>query len=134
MSTLPVVVGTRTPPAVSHGGSGAKVEITTSSVLTYKVLFPSISTFETPPRVVAGEPEGLQQCFELQKDRIFAAPKDVGQDRAGVVIDGMPEPAGVAFVPDKRPHLIHLRLRFPRALQVPGHLGGVQRAQQSGYR
>src|SRR3954447_10283834 len=43
----------------------------------------------------------------------------------------MPEPAGVALVPDKRPHLIHLCLRFARALHVPGHLGGVQRAQYS---
>src|SRR2546427_4218564 len=40
----------------------------------------------------------------------------------------MPEPAWVAFVPDKRPHLIHLRCA--RALQVPGHLVWVQRAQQ----
>src|SRR5262249_35651351 len=38
----------------------------------------------------------------------------------------------VAFVPDKRPHLIHLRLCFPSALQVPGHLGRIQRAQHSG--
>src|SRR2546425_10506597 len=83
-------------------------------------------------RVVAGQPEGLKQCFKLQKDLVFAAPKDVGQDLACVVIDGMPEPAWIAFVPDKRPHLIHLR--FTSALQVPGHLGGVQRAQQSGYR
>jgi predicted ATPase len=45
-----------------------------------------------------------------------------------LVIDGMPEPTRVAFVPDKRPHLIQLRLRFPSALQVPGHFVGVQRA------
>src|SRR6266567_7445157 len=69
--------------------------------------------------VVAGQPEGLEQCFELQKDLVFAAPKDVGQDLACVVIDGMPEPAWIAFVPDKRPHFIHLRLRFTSALQVP---------------
>src|SRR5215471_14186745 len=81
--------------------------------------------------IIAAQPEGLQQRFEPQKDLIFAAPKDVGQDLAGVVIDGMPEPAWVALVPDKRPHLIHLRLRFPSALQVPSHLGGVQRAQYS---
>src|SRR5215813_12415151 len=62
---------------------------------------------------VAGQPEGLQQRFELQKDLVFAAPKDRGQNLASVVIDGMPEPTRVAFVPDKRPHLIHLRLRFP---------------------
>ena len=82
--------------------------------------------------VVAGQPEGLEQRFELQKDLVCAATKDVGQDLAGVVIDGMAEPAGVAFVPDKRPHLIHLRLRFTRALHVPGHLSRVQRAQQHG--
>src|SRR5262249_49391573 len=46
--------------------------------------------------------------------------------------DGMPEPAGVAFVPDKRPHPTHLRPCFTCALHVPGHLGGIQRAQQSG--
>src|SRR4029450_3409428 len=80
--------------------------------------------------IIAAQPEGLQQRFESHKDLIFAAPKDVGQDLASVVIDGMPEPARVAFVADKRPHLIHLRLRFPRALQVPGHRGGVQCAQQ----
>src|SRR5262249_11578884 len=83
-------------------------------------------------RVVAGQSEGLEQRFEPQKDVVFAATKDIGQDLASVVIDGMPEPARVAFVPDKRPHLIHLRLRFPSALHVPGHLGGVQCAQQSG--
>src|SRR5262249_895169 len=82
--------------------------------------------------IIAGQPEGLQQRFEPQKHLVLAAPKDVGQDLAGVVIDGMPEPARVAFVPDKRPHLIHLRLRFPSALQVPGHLGRIQCAQHSG--
>src|SRR5215475_11094254 len=82
--------------------------------------------------IIAGEPKGLQQRFEPQKYLVLAAPKDVGQDLAGVVIDGVPEPARVAFVPDKRPHLIHLRLRFPSALQVPGHLGRIQCAQQSG--
>ena len=51
--------------------------------------------------VVAGEPEGLTQRFELQKDLILAATTDVGQDLAGVVIDGMPQPAWVAFVADK---------------------------------
>src|SRR5215510_771494 len=83
-------------------------------------------------RVVAGQSEGLEQRFELQKDLVFAATKDIGQDLARVVIDGMPEPAGVAFVPDKRPHFIHLRLCFPSALHVPGHLSRVQRAQQRG--
>jgi hypothetical protein len=51
--------------------------------------------------VAAGEPAGLQQCLELHKDLVFAATKDVGQDLACMVIDDMPEPAWVAFVPDK---------------------------------
>src|SRR5215813_6757728 len=82
--------------------------------------------------IIAPDPKRLQQRFEPQKHVVFAATKDVGQDLAGVVIDGMPEPARVAFVADKRPHLIHLRLRFPSALQIPGHLSGVQCAQHSG--
>ena len=49
--------------------------------------------------VGAGEAAGLQQRFELQKDLIFAATKDTGQDLAGVVIDGMPEPTGVSLCP-----------------------------------
>src|SRR4029453_9543265 len=52
--------------------------------------------------IIAGQPKGLQQRFEPQKHLVLAAPKDVGQDLAGVVIDGVPEPARVAFVPDKR--------------------------------
>jgi len=43
--------------------------------------------------VVAGQPEGLEQRFELQKDLVCAATKDVGQDLSCVVIDGMPQPA-----------------------------------------
>src|SRR6266498_748073 len=77
--------------------------------------------------VVAGQPEGFEQRFELQKDLICAATKDVSQDLARAVIDGMPEPTWVAFVPDKRPHLIHLRLRFASALHAPGSRGWVQR-------
>ena len=74
--------------------------------------------FVRPPmiRIKAREPERLQQPFELQKDVVFAAAKDVGSDLACVVINGMPQPARVACVPDKRPHLIHLRLRFPSTL------------------
>lgn len=82
--------------------------------------------------VVAGEPEGLEQRFKLHQDVIFAATEDVGQDLAGVMIDGMPQPARVVFAPDKRSHLIHLCLRFTRTLHVPGDLGRVQRAQHRG--
>src|SRR5262249_23219339 len=38
--------------------------------------------------VAAGQPKRLEQCFELQKDLVFAATKDVGQDFTSVVIDG----------------------------------------------
>ena len=76
------------------------------------------------------EPKGLQQRLELEKDGILATTKDIRQDRSRAMVNGMPEPAWVAFVPDKRPHLIHLR--FACALQVPGHLLWVECAQQSG--
>ena len=44
-----------------------------------------------PPRIglIAAQPEGLQQRFEPQQDLICAAPKDVGQDLAGVVTVSM---------------------------------------------
>ena len=43
------MVGLQSGLRIDRFGSVSKVEITTSRVLTYKVLFPSISTFETPP-------------------------------------------------------------------------------------
>ena len=52
-------------------------------------------------RIIACDPKGFQQGFEFQKYRILTPPKDIGQDLACVVIDGMPEPAWVAFVADK---------------------------------
>ena len=45
-------------------------------------------------------------------------------------LDSMPQPAWVAFVADKRPHLIHLR--FAGSLNIYGHLRRVQGAQQRG--
>src|SRR6266446_10771419 len=42
----------------------------------------------------------------------------------------MPEPAWVPFVPDKRPHLIHLR--FASLRNIHGNLLWVQRAEQRG--
>jgi hypothetical protein len=55
-----------------------------------------------PPRIGVGmgEPKGLQQRFERHKDLGCAAPQDGGEDLAGVVIDGLPAPARVAFVPN----------------------------------
>ena len=63
-----------------------------------------------PPMVgvKACETKGLQQRFELQKDRILATPKDIGQDRTREVIERMPESALVPFLADITPHFIHL--------------------------
>ena len=38
--------------------------------------------------IKTSESEGLEQCFELQKDVIFAAPKDIRQDGTRVVMLG----------------------------------------------
>src|SRR5215510_2237069 len=59
--------------------------------------------------IILCDPKGFEQGFQLQKYCILTPPKDIGQDLSRVVIDRMPEPAWVAFIPDKRPHLIHLR-------------------------
>src|SRR6266705_2448116 len=86
--------------------------------------------FVCPPmiRIKTGEPEGLQQRFELHKDVVFAATKDIGQDRARVMINRMPQPAWVPFVADKAPHFVDLR--FPSLLNVHQDFGWVYGAQQ----
>ena len=79
--------------------------------------------------IKTGEPEGLQQCFELQKDCILTPPKNIGQHGTRRVIDRMPPPAWIAFVADKRPHLINFR--FTGLLNVHDNLCRVQRAQHA---
>jgi hypothetical protein len=44
------------------------------------------------------------------------------------MINGMPQPALVAFLADKAPHFIHLG--FTRSCHIHRHLVWVQRAQQ----
>src|SRR6266702_7265260 len=80
--------------------------------------------------IIVREPEGLQQRLELEKDGILATTKDIRQDRSRVVVNSMPQPAWVAFVADKRPHLIYLS--FAGSLNIYGHLRRVQCAQQRG--
>src|SRR2546427_181143 len=63
--------------------------------------------------IKTGEPEGLQQRLQLQKDLILATPEDIRQDCSGGVIDRMPQPPLVFLFPDKAPHFIHLG--FPGA-------------------
>src|SRR6266567_8232836 len=68
----------------------------------------------------AGEPTGLQPCLALPKDRRFVAPKDIRQDRARMMLKGMPRPAWGPFVADTTPPLLHLG--FPRARHGYRHL------------
>ena len=81
-------------------------------------------------RIKAGEPAGLQQHVELQKDVLIAAPNDRGQHRARVMINRMPSPARVACVADNRPHRIHRR--FASRLHVHGARIRVHRVPQGG--
>jgi len=75
---------------------------------------------------VAGQSKGLEQRFEPEKDLIFSAAKDIGQDGSRVMIDRMPQPALVALLADKTPRFIHLG--FPSALNVYRDLVRMQRA------
>src|SRR5262245_46246155 len=59
-----------------------------------------------PIRVKPCDPKGCQQVLELEKDRILASPKDVGQHGPTVMINGMPEPPRLRFLADITPHLI----------------------------
>ncbi len=56
--------------------------------------------------VKARETKRLEQFFELQKDRILSPSKDVRQHRPTGVIDGMPQPPRLRFLPDITPHLV----------------------------
>ncbi len=78
--------------------------------------------------IKAGETKGFQQRFAPQENLVLTTPKHLRQDDTRVVIDGMPEPAWIAFVADKRPHLLHLGCAG--LLKVHGNLLRVQRAQQ----
>src|SRR5437870_12422781 len=75
-----------------------------------------------PPMIgrKAREPKGLQQRFEPQKHLVLTTPENIRQDGTRVVIDRMPQPAGIPFVTDKRPHLIDYR--FARLLTVHDNL------------
>ncbi len=70
------------------------------------------------------DPTRRQQSFQPQKYLTLAPAKDICQDLAGPVIDGMPEPPLVSLLPDKAPHFIHLRLGDPTDHDV--HVPGMQ--------
>jgi hypothetical protein len=77
--------------------------------------------------VVAGQSEGLEQRFELQEDLVFAAAKDIRQDRSGTVINRMPQPPRLFLLADETPYFVHLS--FARALNVHDNVIWVEGAQ-----
>jgi len=70
--------------------------------------------------VVPGQSEGFEKRFELQEDLVFAAAKDIRQDRSGTVINRMPQPPRLLLLPDQTPHFVHLG--FARALNMHGYV------------
>jgi hypothetical protein len=79
-----------------------------------------------PPIICMKSPDSirLQQRFQLEKHVIRASAKNICQDLAGPVINGIPEPPLVSLLPDKAPHFIHLRLGDPTDHDV--HVAGMQ--------
>ena len=59
-----------------------------------------------PIGVIPCDAKRLQQRLQLQKDRILPAPEDVGQYRPTVVIDRLPQPPWLRFLPHVTLHLI----------------------------
>ena len=56
--------------------------------------------------VKARDPKRLKQLLELQKDRILPSPKEVRQYGPTDVIEGMPQPPWLRFLPDITPHFV----------------------------
>ena len=68
-----------------------------------------MSLVGTPPiRVKPRDPKRLQEGFELQKNGILSPAKDVRQHGSTGVIDGMPQPPRLCFLPHITPHLVEL--------------------------
>src|SRR5215510_5899804 len=78
--------------------------------------------------MIARDPKRLQQGFQLQKDLVFAAAKDIRQDGSSAVIDGMPEPSLLLFLADKTPHFVHLG--FTNALNMHSNVVWVDSTQE----
>src|SRR5215831_15190887 len=79
-------------------------------------------------RVKSLDPKGLQQRFQLQKYLVLAPAKDRRQNRAGPVIDGMPEPPLLRLLPHKAPHCIDFGVVDPTDDDV--HAARVQRVEE----
>src|SRR5918999_655899 len=57
--------------------------------------------------VIARDSKRLQQRFELQKYLIFTATKDVREDLAIAVVNGMPQPPLLLLTLNITPHFVH---------------------------
>ena len=68
-------------------------------------------------RKIAHDAKGLQQRFELQKDRGLPSSKHIRSHRARVVLNGGPEPARMGCAPDGAPHFVELGTEPPMYLQ-----------------
>jgi hypothetical protein len=74
------------------------------------LLWVDMPLIRTPPiRVEPCDTKGLSQALEFEKDGILPASKDIGQHGATVVIDRMPSPPRLRFLPYVTPHCIELR-------------------------
>lgn len=56
--------------------------------------------------VILRDAKGFQQGFELQKSFILATSKDIGQNFATTVVNGMPKPSLIFLAPHVTLHLI----------------------------
>jgi hypothetical protein len=79
-------------------------------------------------RIIPRDAKRFQEGFALQKHLIVAPPKDLRQDVPTAVGNRVPAPSGLAFLPHKRPHLIHFGL-FP-STDDNGHLIWVEQGQE----
>ena len=52
--------------------------------------------------------KGCQQLLELEEDVVLPSSEHIGQDLARVMINGMPQPAGVRFTAYVTPHFVQL--------------------------
>jgi hypothetical protein len=70
----------------------------------------------------------FSQAFEVQKDRILAAPQDAREDLPTALIKRVPEPPRRAFLASKRPPL--LNFRFLSSWDHHVYLGRMQRVEK----
>ena len=68
--------------------------------------------------VVVRQTEGIEQRFELEKHLIFPAAKDIRQHLSRLMINGMPEPARVAFAAARNDHISSISASPARSMST----------------